>query len=298
MSDLPLYLILPAIAAVVYAAAALFFKEAFRRGAGTLHTFVVTSWVMALFFGPFIFWEKGEMQWHLIHYPLITGAAFFIGHWITFAAIRIGDVSLVTPVMGTKSVFVAFFAWFIFGIHIPGGMWFAAMLTAIAIYILGKTDLKSTNRRMPLATGLTICSSASFGVCDALVQEWAPAFGVKAFLSILFITVALLATFLVPFFEKPLKQLDRKTIAWLLGGAILTGQQAIFISLAVSLYHNATGVNVVYSSRGLWAIVLVWLTAKLMNKRTEESDPRKLMMRFTGALLMFIAIVLAVLTSH
>ena len=66
MSDLPLYLILPAIAAVVYAAAALFFKEAFRRGAGTLHTFVVTSWVMALFFGPFIFWEKGEMQWHLV----------------------------------------------------------------------------------------------------------------------------------------------------------------------------------------------------------------------------------------
>ena len=54
----------------------------------------------------------------------------------------------------------------------------------------------------------------------------------------------------------------------------------------------------VYSSRGLWAIVLVWLTAKLINKRTEESDPRKLIMRFTGALLMFIAIVLAVLTSH
>ena len=66
MSDLPLYLILPAIAAVVYAAAAFFFKEAFRGGAGTLHTFVVTSWVMALFFGPFIFWEKGEMQWHLV----------------------------------------------------------------------------------------------------------------------------------------------------------------------------------------------------------------------------------------
>lgn len=298
MSELPLYLVMPAIAAVVYAAGALFFKEAFRRGAGTLHTFVVTSWVMALFFGPFIFWEKGVIEWNLIFYPVTTAVAFFVGHWITFAAIRVGDVSLVTPVMGTKSVFVAFFAWFIFGIHIPAGMWFAALLTAIGIYILGKTDIKSSYRRMPLATGLTICSSACFGVCDALVQEWAPVFGVKAFLSILFVTVALLATGLVPFFEKPLRKLDRITLGWLLGGAILTGQQAILISLAVSLYHNATGVNVVYSSRGLWAIVLVWLTTVLIGKRTEESDSRKLMLRFVGALLMFIAILLAVKSSH
>jgi uncharacterized membrane protein len=297
MSDLPLYLIMPAIAAVVYAAGALFFKEAFRRGAGTLHTFVVTSWVMAVFFAPFILWEKGDLQWHLIHYPLITGIAFFIGHWITFTAIRVGDVSLVMPVMGTKSVFVAFFAWIIFGIHIPGGMWFAALLTAIAIFILGKTDLKPLRNRLPLATGLTIVSSACFGLCDALVQEWAPAFGVKAFLSILFVTVALLATCLMPFFDKPLKQLDRKTLGWLLGGAVLTGQQAILISLSVSLYHNATGVNVVYSSRGLWAIFLVWVTARLVGNKTEETDPRKLILRFSGALLMCIAILLAVMSS-
>lgn len=298
MSGFPLYMLMPMTAAVVYAAGALFFKEAFRRGAGTLHTFVVTSWIMALFFMPFIFWETKQIQWHLLHYPLLTACAFFIGHWITFTAIRVGDISLVTPVMGTKSVFVAFFAWLVFQKEIAGGMWMAAILTAVAVYILGKTDIKPLKNKMPLATGLTISSSACFGLCDALVQEWAIVFGVRSFLSLLFLTVALLSTCLVPFFEKPLRQLDRGTLGWLTTGAVLTGLQAIFIALSVSLYHNATGVNVVYSSRGLWAIVLVWASTRIIGKTTEETDTRKLLLRFTGALLMCLAILLAVMESQ
>lgn len=297
MHGVPVYLLMPMIAAVVYAVGALFFKEAFRRGAGTLHTFVATSWIMALFFVPFIFWETKAIQWNLIHCPLLTGFAFFIGHWITFTAIRVGDISLVTPVMGTKSIFVAFFAWLVFQKEVAGGMWTAAVLTAVAVYILGKTDLKPLKNRMPLATGLTIASSACFGLCDALVQEWAIQFGVKSFLSLLFLTVALLSSCLVPFFEKPLCQLEKGTLGWLLTGAVLTGLQAIFIALSVSLYHNATGVNVVYSSRGLWAIVLVWLSARVIGKTTEETDARKLLLRFTGATLMCVAILLAIMES-
>jgi uncharacterized membrane protein len=297
MIGFPLYLLMPVIAAAVYAVGALLFKEAFRRGASTLHTFVVTSWMMALFFTPFIFWETKSIQWNLIHYPILTACAFFIGHWITFTAIRVGDVSLVTPVMGTKSVFVAFFAWLVFQEEIAGGMWMAAILTSVAVYILGKTDLKSLKNRMPLATGLTITSSACFGLCDALVQEWATLFVVRSFLTLLFLTVALLSTCLVPFFEKPLRQLDKGTLGWLTAGAFLTGLQAIFIALSVSLYHNATGVNVVYSSRGLWAIILVWASARFVGKSSEETDARKLLLRFTGATLMCVAILLAVMES-
>lgn len=91
--------------------------------------------------------------------------------------------------------------------------------------------------------------------------------------------------------------LDRKTLGWLTSGAVLTGLQAILVALSVSLYHNATGVNVVYSSRGLWAIVLVWMAAKIVGKSSEETDARKLLLRFTGAILMCVAIVLAVMES-
>lgn len=298
MNDFPLYLFMPMIAAIGYALGALFFKEAFRRGASTLHTFVLTSWVMALFFVPFIFWETKAIDWTKIYFPLLTAFTFFIGHWITFKAIQVGDISLVTPVMGTKSIFVAFFAWLVFNKDIANGMWFAAILTAFAVYILGKTDLKSLKRKVPLATGLTITSSACFGLCDALVQEWAMEFGVRSFLSLLFLTVAMLSTCLAPFFDKPLLQLEKSALKWLVAGATLTGLQAIFIALSVSLYHNATGVNVVYSSRGLWAIALVWISAHIVGKSTEETDARKLLLRFSGALLMCVAILLAVMESQ
>jgi len=111
------------------------------------------------------------------------------------------------------------------------------------------------------------------------------------------LTVALLSSCLIPFFEKPMRQLEKSTLGWLVTGAVLTGLQAIFIALSVSLYHNATGVNVVYSSRGLWAIVLVWLSARVIGKTTEETDARKLLLRFTGATLMCVAILLAVMES-
>ncbi|MDG1891909.1 MAG: DMT family transporter [Verrucomicrobiota bacterium] len=297
MNHFPSYLLMPLVAAAFYATGALFFKEAFRRGASTLHTFFVTSWIMGFFFAPFIFWETEPFQWNLLHYPVLTALTFFFGHWMTFTAIRTGDVSLVTPIMGTKSIFVALFAWLTFNKAIPAGMWMATLFTALAVYVLGKTDSSGKRHSIPLATWLAIGSAACFGLCDALVQEWAPVFGVKAFLTLMFATAAILTLCLVPFFETPLRHLKRKTWGWMLAGAVLTAQQAILVGLAVSMFHNATGVNVVYSSRGLWAIVLVWLSKKIIGQSLERTESNHLWWRLAGAILMCLAIVLAVMDS-
>ena len=63
MQDIPFYLIMPLLAAMLYAAAGLFFKEAFRGGAGSIQSFVLTSWIMTLCFSPFIFWESQPIPW-------------------------------------------------------------------------------------------------------------------------------------------------------------------------------------------------------------------------------------------
>ena len=297
MQDIPFYLIMPLLAAMLYAAAGLFFKEAFRGGAGSIQSFVLTSWIMTLCFSPFIFWESQPIPWGKICLPWITAIAFFAGHWLTFSAIKVGDISLVMPVLGTKSVFVALFAWLIFGIQIPGGMWLATLLTAASVYILGKTDRPSQKRRVPLATGLTILSAACFGLCDALVQQWASIFGLRAFLTLMFLGVGLLATFLVSRFESPLKSLKSHTLVWLGAGAFLTSQQAILVGVSVAMFHNATGVNVVYSSRGLWAIIMVWLLSRLTGYRAEQPHAKTLLLRLIGAILMVSAILLAILSS-
>ena len=81
------------------------------------------------------------------------------------------------------------------------------------------------------------------------------------------------------------------------GRAFLTSQQAILVGISVAMFHNATGVNVVYSSRGLWAIIMVWLLSRLTGYRAEQPHAKTLLLRLIGAILMVSAILLAILSS-
>ena len=103
------------------------------EGASALYSFHVSNLIIGLCFLPLIFLEKQSIPWEHILYPLITGAAFFIGSWFTFIAIHRGDVSLVTPLMGSKVIFVALFALVLASQPPSSALIFASVLSAIGI---------------------------------------------------------------------------------------------------------------------------------------------------------------------
>jgi drug/metabolite transporter (DMT)-like permease len=80
------------------------------------------------------------VHWELLHQPLLVMVAFFLGTWLTFVSIRLGDVSLVTPLMGTKVVFVAVGVVVFAGKMPPLALWIAAGLTATGIFFMGVGD--------------------------------------------------------------------------------------------------------------------------------------------------------------
>jgi hypothetical protein len=70
----------------------------------------------------------------------------------------------------------------------------------------------------------------------------------------------------------------------------MMGLQALTITSTIAHWGNVAAVNVVYSSRGLWSVVLVWLAGRWVHNREQELGAVVLRWRLAGAILMLAAI--------
>lgn len=294
----PSYLWLPLAASVIYSVGALNFKKGFQNGAGLLRVFFINNWFLALGFIPLIFIDGFDRPWELWWQAVIAGSLFYFGNLFTFLGIRVSDISLVTPVLGTKTVFVALFAAsMLHDGQLPAAMWAAAILTAVAIFILGWTDVKK-GEYISLGVLYTIGAAAFFGLCDTLVARWARDFGVFAFSAVMFMTAGILSFAIIPFFRAPISAMPAVAMQAIFRGAGLITLQAVLMGISIGFFNNPTGVNVVYSSRGLWTILLVWFVGKHFANTERVELGRGFYLRIAGALLMTGAIVLAIIASH
>lgn len=292
----PLYMVLPIVAALMYAYGSLYFKEAFEHGISVIHTFVITSWAMALVFVPLLFISALPPNLESLIQPALCAGLFFLGHWFTFAAIRRGDMSIVVPAMGTKAIFVAIGASVFFGKTVNPTTWTATVLAAIGIYVLGKSD-RTKSKGISIAVLLTIMSSACFGFCDAAIQAWAPSYGAKGFLGMTFLMIAGLASLFLRAADEPLRKADKQGMKALFIGASIIALQGILVSISVVNFDNATGVNIVYTSRGLWSVLLVWWIGHRFHSSEKHQDRKLLFVRLIGAAIMMAAVGLALRES-
>ena len=72
---------------------------------------------------------------------------------------------------------------------------------------------------------------------------------------------------------------------------VLATQAVLFVS-SVAYFRNATAANVIYSSRGLWSVALVWLIGHWFGNRERQLGGMILRWRLIGAAMMLIAIAL------
>lgn len=290
---MPLYLLFPAAAAAVYALGSIVVKRALKDGVGMRQSFHLANIVLGLAFLPLLFIGGDRIDWALVWKPLTMGTVFFAGQWLTFAAIRRGDVSLVTPLMGTKVVFVALGV-----VVLTGGMpsrplWLAAFLTTLGIFTMGLADIRGGSHF--LFTALVALASASvFGVSDVLVSAWSEGFGAMPFLAVGSATVALWSVAVWLGQKRPALLPRGPGAKWAWAGAGLIALQAMVLGIALALFDDATGINVVYASRGLWVIVLVVVFGGFLGNSEHRDKGRGFLWRVAGTVLLTVAIVIAV----
>jgi len=68
--------------------------------------------------------------------------------------------------------------------------------------------------------------------------------------------------------------------------------QAVLLNYTIGRFQNVASINIIYSSRGLWSVLLAVPLAILLGLPREGVSKRILMQRLIGASLMSVAILL------
>jgi len=292
--NLPVHLLFPLASSVAYVFAMLLFKRSGDWGVGVWRTAFVSNIAIGLAFAPFWLLGGHDQPAALLWQPLLVALLFLSGQIFSFLALHYGDVSVGTPVMGLKIVLVALGSALLLPDPIPLKWWIAAFLSTVAIALLSRGESRPRH-----AVGRTVLTAAlaaaSFALFDVLVQKWSPAWGVGRFLPLTCGAMAVLSFGFIRLFSAPLRAIPRAAWRWLAGGSLLLALQSSMFVYSIGAFGDATVMNIVYSSRGLWSVVAVWLIGHWFANEEQTLAPAILRSRLTGAVLILAAINLVVL---
>lgn len=292
---LPWYLLMPLAGAVIYAVASLFLKKALSEGLPPMASFHINNWAGSIFFAFLAFWDTRPLELALLYQPVITGLVFYIGGWFTFAAMQRGDVSLVTPLLGAKVVFVALGVALTGAERMPLVLWGAAVITTAGIFLMSATDLRTPRGgRLAGPVALALISAACFALADVLVQRWAAGFGPQRFLAFTAGSAAALSGLAMLLPGRPVLRWCPAT-RWSTWGSLLIGIQALLVGVTIATYRDAVGVNVVYATRGLWILVVVAVFGPLIGNLERKESGGAYRLRVVSSLLLLAGVACAVL---
>ncbi len=302
----PAYLLLPLAAAVLYTIGSIFLKRAFAEGTSVRQGFHATNLIVGVIFLPLLLLERQAITWGSLWQPFFAATSFYAGALFNVTAIRGGDVSLVNPLLGTKVVLVALGSVLVLGQHLGLQLWLGALLATGGVFLMGGRAFlgRATHRHLLPTIGLALAAAASFACTDLMVGHWASPFGPLAFAVIMVGAVALYSVALNPLFlpgdpaRARLRSIPRRAVGWLVAGSAVIGGQAILMAIAIGVYADPTGANIVYSSRGVFSVVLMPTMAGMLGiaEATRDRAGRKtLLARLVGTVVLTAGIVIAIL---
>src|SRR5262245_60749239 len=290
MNQSNLVLIFPLASALLYVIGALLLRRAADFGVGFWRTTFVANMICASVFMSLLYFG-GTFHLRLLWQPAIVAGLFMLGSVLNFISLDRGDVSLATPVLGINIVRVAGFAAAITGEWGKPSLWLAAALSTAAVGLLNWTRA-AHHHHVTLTILAAGGSAASFALFDVLVQQWAAPWGIGRFPPTVLAFVALFSCGTVPMFPGPLSKIPGPAWIWLFGGSVVLAAQAVIFVSSVAYFRNATAANIVYSSRGLWSVALVWLIGHWFGNRERQLGGMILRWRLIGAAMMLVAIAL------
>ena len=292
-------LALPLLASLLYAVGSWGLKLGLRRGARPSMVTALSNLSMAGWSAPLIFFFPGQPNASGFWGAILAGTALFLGRICAIRALSHGDLSHATPLLGTKTVFVAVLTSLFLEDPITPGLMAGAVLTSLAVALLSITPTSLAKSWWPrkfdrATTFWALLAAFFFALTDIVVQKFARLLGVGWFQPLMFSTLALLTPLL---FISRLRHpsslqalLPASSRPSTIGGSAVIGFQTSLVILVIGIFGHATATNVVYASRGLWAVLLEGAAGG----GAAANDRRILILRLTGAALLLAAVALAV----
>ncbi len=284
-------LLIPLGSALGYAVAALMLKRG-TEGAGPWRVAFFTNWLAAILYSLLWLWpsEHPASMSNVLH-AATSGACFFVGQVFTFLALSRGDVSVATPVLGSKVIFVALFVVLLGSGEVSGTTWLAVLLTAAATALLGSSGgtLQADTLFRSLLYGF--CAAAAFALVDVTQQRWLREWGFVHYVPAMFFSLAILSLSLLPFWVNDRREISVESWRWIIGGGCVLSLQASGVAWSI-MTIGATRANVLYNSRGVWSVVLVWSIGHWFGNEERTQGRAIMLRRLFGSLLLLGAIAL------
>ena len=286
-------LILPIGAGFGYACAAVAIKRALGAGVSSALVNFVCNTVLAILFQVLWLLPGHSLAFGKILPPVLCGVLFFLGQIFTFKAIDTGDVSISTPLLGSKVLFVAVLSFFLIGKSLPHAMWMASIMASLGIALISYAP-GGAHARVIEAVAWSLAAAAVFALTDVMVQCWVPSVGYSRFAPLMFGSVGLFSMVFVPRLMSERESTRRDdsygflasrdtflppSLPWLLVGALLLAVQALAMYSAIGIFGSATMTNILYGSRCLWSVLLVWFLGSIDSDISAVRHPRGVILR-------------------
>jgi drug/metabolite transporter (DMT)-like permease len=283
----------PLLAAGLYSVSAMLVKRSNDLGVGVWRTTFVANLIVAVVYSFLWFLGGPAIDWSLWWQPAIIMLLLYSAQLLQFFALEKGDVSVAVPVFGLKVIIVALITPFLTGESVDQRMLLAAFLAVIGITFLNRKDSgPSRNVGITILTGGL--GAVGFAFFDMLVAKWGPHWSAGRLLPLVF-WMNIPLTFLLAFkFRAPLSATPTRAWPWLIAGALLLGLQSVLFVSTLAIYGKATAANVIYASRGLVSVLLVWTVGHWFSNTEQALGSKVLRWRLLGSLLMLTAIALVV----
>ncbi|REK27894.1 MAG: EamA/RhaT family transporter [Planctomycetota bacterium] len=260
----------------------------------TWTSMIVVCWTSAVVFPPLALLGGTMPSPALLWQPVVIGLLFLAGQLFTFLSVARGDVSIAAPVLGIKVLIVPAAAGFVVDEELPARVWVAAAVAMVGIAFVQARDAAVDRSRILAAVGYALLAACSMTLFDLLIQRWAPAWGAGYLLPIAFGCAAVSSLLFLTVADRPTDIRQAGAVRPLMFGAVLMAIQAIGMTLTLGLYGDATRVNIVYSLRGLWGVLLTWIVSRHAPAGDAQPSHRTMLLRFVGAVLIGMAVVISV----
>lgn len=284
------HLLFPFASSLLYVVAAMFLKQAGTLGSSIWRTALVCNWVTAGLF--LCLWPLGGEfpGWGQVYQPVVVGGLFVGAQLLTFLALKSGDVSVATPVMGSKVVLVALFTTAAGGQSVAAPLWLAAVLSVVGITCLNRSGGAGAARVGPTAW-LALAAASCYALFDVLIMNWSPDWGAGRFLPLTMLVSGVFSLGFIPLARREPRP-SREARRALAGGAAFIALQALLLVSTLAVFGDATAVNVIYSTRGLWSVLAVWWLGHWFANHERASGAAAFKARLLGAGCLCAAVVL------
>lgn len=282
----PLVFLSATFAAAMYAVGSYDIKRSLSRGTNLRTAIAWTNIAMALWSLPLLLLSRETFTITGLMYGLGAGAALFFGRILVVKALDVGDLSVVGPLLGLKTLLVAVFALGLGQVGLSPGLWFAVGLASVGLFLVQrgpKSRCVSRNKAIRCA----VMASVLFASTDILVVEAREHLSVGFLMPTVFLTVGLLVPLLGKIPPPPTE--GSKSLKL---GAVIMGFQTSLVVLVISLTGEAVVVNIIYATRALWSVVVDRITNREGVIRAYFAP------RIIGAVMLVMAVGVVIRTLH